>query len=72
MEDTNNVVESTQSDDDDDDDDEDDDLPPGQSSPVILENPTSEIIDEISTYFEASQCMLGDSSEASPVTGAER
>ncbi|XP_059913290.1 phoenix isoform X1 [Gadus macrocephalus] len=64
MEDTNKVVESTQS-------DNDDDLPPGQSSSVILENPTSEMIKEISTYFQASQCMLGNSSEESLVTAAD-
>ncbi|XP_030216429.1 phoenix isoform X2 [Gadus morhua] len=63
MEDTTKVVESTQSD--------DDDLPPGQSSSVILENPTSETIKEISTYFQASQCMLGNSSEESLVTAAD-
>ena len=65
MEDTNIVVESSQSED-------DDDLPPGQTSSVILENPTPEVVEEISTYFEASQCMPGSSSEASLVTAAER
>ncbi|CAL8364147.1 unnamed protein product [Lota lota] len=64
MEDIDNVQEFTQCDD-------IHNLVPGQTSPVILESPTSEMIEEISAYFEASQGMLGNSSEASLFTAAE-
>jgi len=48
------------------------DLISGQASGVSLETPTTEAMQEISTYFEAAEGLLGHSSDVDLSPAAER